>query len=151
MDSAGRILLMNISQYCERSMRSSCLKSYFNRMQVSTWPGGQGVLRQRPSLVQGLCQVSDVVRSQDQNVQLGQLGVWWNGGQSRLRRSRIQAPLQIYSTCLSSKTQRQTFIKTEKTTIKSPELELRLYNCLGNEEVQPYLIQDFIIGPATPE
>ncbi len=55
MDSAGRILLMSIRQYCERSMRSSCLKSYFNRMQVSTRPGGQGVLRQRPSLVQGLC------------------------------------------------------------------------------------------------
>jgi len=62
---------------------SSC--PHLHRMQVSAWPGGQGVLGQRGSLVQCLCQVSDVVRRQNQNIQLGQLGVRWDWGQSRLR------------------------------------------------------------------
>lgn len=60
-------------------------------MQVSPRPGGGGALGQRRSLFQRLGQVSDVVRRQDQDVQLGQLGVWWDGGQSGLREQDGQA------------------------------------------------------------
>lgn len=49
-----------------------------NRMQVSTWPGGQSVLSHGSTLIQRLCQVCYVVSGQNQYIQLGELGVRWD-------------------------------------------------------------------------
>lgn len=72
---------------------------HLNRMQISPQLGGQGVLSLRPSLVQCLRQESYVVSSQNQNVQLGQFGVRWDWGQSRLwTEDHISLQLSTHST-----------------------------------------------------